>query len=109
MAVFNNGAQQIGSVAPGYLALGRTSMPTAAQRFAGNNRLVSSPMASSALARLASAGLAVAPVATQQSSGPVEGPNPTGVDTGIPRPVLIGAGVVGVLVIGLVAFKLHKG
>ncbi len=97
MAVFNDKAQRIGE---GPIALGRTYY----NRFA--NMQASKLLGGSAGVALAQSKLARPVVPT----GEVKAVNPTSAPAhGISTPVLVGAGVLGVLALGLIAFKVSKG
>lgn len=105
MSVYDSNLNLIGDVTLGdVIALGRTNL-TAGQRAASMVR--GGPLSSSAANILRSANLAPAALVVPTERTAASGPDDSG--GGIPRPILIGAGVAAVLAIGLVAFKLHKG
>jgi hypothetical protein len=91
--------QTIGDVAPGALALGRTVL-SPSQRFA-NFSFASSGRAADFAAAHIVAPTTPAPLKVKSAGGPAD-------SGGIPSPVLIGAGAIGVLAIAAVIYKLTR-
>jgi hypothetical protein len=102
MKVNENGSLSIGELAPGAIVLGRTVL-SPSQRYAGSSFVATGRAADFAAAHVVAPTFAPLRV---KSAGPelVAAPD----SGGIPSPVLIGAGAIGVLAIAAVVYKLTR-
>jgi hypothetical protein len=108
MSVYDSNLNLIGDVAPWAPFQGKPAIALGGVQLVGAARFaVAGPMQSSAANVLRNANIAPAALVVPTEKVAASGPEDSG--GGIPKPILIGAGVAAVLAIGLVAFKLHKG